>query len=87
MSIIINFPLMKQLDQPQDDIDGLEMISNCIEHYFSKDKCYKCGETFIEDEHIWFINQMAGYHSQLDGSSVDVQICDKCLINFLGVKL
>lgn len=96
MSKIVKLPVVKlpepseneigDIDIPEiDDID-FEIMYAQDEHYISKDKCYKCGKNLnINDnsEHVWYIDQLAGYPSDIDGSQVSIVICDDCLMKFL----
>jgi Fe2+ or Zn2+ uptake regulation protein len=46
--------------------------------------CDKCGRVIDEHDQIWFLNQMAGYSSELDGEELHKEFCDGCLMEFIG---
>jgi len=47
--------------------------------------CNRCGKEIIENkDHVWFINQLAGYGSIYDGDFISKEICDECLEEFLS---
>jgi len=76
-----------EVDIPEvDDID-INLMYSENENYITRGVCYRCGHVFDEDEHVWYIRQQAVYGSQLDGSEVSIQICDTCLVDFLGRNL
>lgn len=86
MGDLIQFPSMQIEDIP-DDLGYIE--DN--QHFISYDKCYSCGKEIdfndIQGEQIWFVSQFAGYGSKVDGSYVDIRICDTCMMEFLEKKV
>jgi hypothetical protein len=40
--------------------------------------CDKCNKELNEHEHIWYVNQQAGYGSLRDGDIVQVKVCNNC---------
>jgi len=83
-SNIVNFPSPVQIDD-NDDFGYAYEDQNII----SKDKCFKCGKEidYMQPLHeqIWNIQGQAEYGSKLDGSYVNISICDECLMKFLGI--
>jgi hypothetical protein len=97
MAKIFNFPLIEQQHEPHhyDELDNEieipevnfdEMFAQ-PEDYVCRDKCYKCGHVFTDNDHAWSINQMGGYPSRFDGSQVDIEICDDCMCLILSNKI
>lgn len=84
MAKIISF---RQSQKTQEDKE-LELLyqQNESKNYTNDDDncCFKCGKVLdLNNDFIWFINQQAGYGSELDGSWVNIIFCDDCLRDFL----
>ncbi len=97
MSNIVKFPCSQHVESKQEQSELIDMPENELEKmydspddYISSEKCFKCGKVLkhgYDSEEIWyFVNQRGGYGSQLDGSQVDIKVCDFCMMKFLGVK-
>ena len=73
------------------DVDEMDYQYEDNQNFISTDKCYKCGKEIdymkVNSEQMWNIYDQAGYNSQLEGSHVNIKICDTCLVFFLGRDL
>ena len=100
MSKIIDFPGIRwqtkqmELQQPEpqqeneEDINYEEIYAE-PENFITHGQCYRCGRGLKYDdynEEIWSIHQYAEYGSILDGSRIDIEICDTCFVEFLSQK-
>lgn len=76
---IINFP-----KKPEDELELLyKEFAQELTKYICHDKCYKCGKPLNENDYVWPIQHRAGYGSKIDGSFVNIKLCDDCMIAFL----
>lgn len=87
---VINFPLRQQPEPPQPELPEINIDANFEEVYappediVCNDKCYKCSHVFEDGDHVWKIQDNAGYGSQLDGSHISICICDSCVVEILN---
>lgn len=96
MSKLVKFPLRQQPELEQPEIEILELNETDFEKmyappedYVCNDKCFRCKKPLKDkyNEQAWyFCNQQGEYASQLDGSRVDIVVCDSCMMGFLGIK-
>lgn len=60
------------------------------EHYISRGHCFRCGHKFDYSnpmpEQVWTIQGKGGYRSEIDNSTVSIEICDTCMVDFLSQK-
>ena len=100
MNKVIKFPVTAQepeylqdilSEEDVPDVDEIDYQYEDNQNFISTDKCYKCGKEIdymkVNSEQMWYIYDQAGYNSQLDGSHVNIKICDSCLVDFLGRDL
>lgn len=82
---VLNFPNTEQSEPPEQNVTVYTGLEN--EHIVGeKHKCYKCSKPLNDQDYVWYINQQAGYSSDIDGRRVDVEVCDQCMMDFLNNK-
>lgn len=92
---IINFPLHQQPEPELQEINIDELNNSDFEKMYApsedivcNNKCLKCGQALKNEyDQVWyFCSQQAGYGSSIDGTRVNISVCDSCIMEIIGMK-